>query len=784
MYQNTTAPQSAASQQNRSSYSRTEGESSSDASIPPARAGEDKFWVMPERTGISNGPFVDHVVQRMLDKGIKFRLMSEDQTSGWREPAYFGFSSGSAEAEIADHQPIGIRPSTAGTSDTSDLDGDAAVSHLRELLGADVVLLPCHRQVKGARFENWQETRIDAMSDPDYLRRLSDAGGIAVLVGEASCHLCSIDVDDDEDLETFLALNPKLSETLCSRGKRGGNLWVRVRSGYPPTTMIKTSDGKDWGEWRAKGNCTMIHGDHPDGMRYARSPEVPPIEVNFSDIHWPESLNLSFLPADVEGGEEAEGCAGESDAVVIEGFGQPYYYMKDKNGNRHISAINQGYWAALYAHEHTILYDPDEKYFFQYDHEDGLYKVISANQIMQLISSRMLEVSRDIGELAGLEKQRTDRVLSAVIAHLRGIAERRGAFTNRPRAIHLFNCMLVLIDGCVVQEAFSPKFFSRNRSPISYVPDSIPSRFIREFLQMAISKEDAVLLQKLAGQCLLGENLTQRLLIMDGSGGRGKSTASEILQGLVGRQNITQLRSAHLGERFELYRYLSRTLLVGVDVDSGFLSSKGAPVIKGLVGGDWFDAEQKNGIGSFPLQGKFNIVMTSNSRLRVKLQGDVGAWKRRLLIIRFAMPPPGKKIPCFGELLIKDEGPGILNWALDGLKMLLQDIEKTGDIQLAPDQEDIVDSLLAESDSLRFFLRDNVKPQKGGDLTVAEIMQSYAHYCPDHGWEPLAEGVITHQLPTLMLELFKTPRSHSCKREGRAARGYRGVVFIKPEVLP
>jgi hypothetical protein len=38
-------------------------------------------------------------------------------------------------------------------------------------------------------------------------------------------------------------------------------------------------------------------------------------------------------------------------------------------------------------------------------------------------------------------------------------------------------------------------------------------------------------------------------------------------------------------------------------------------VLKGLVGGDWFDAEQKGGTGSFQLQGTFNVMITSNARL-------------------------------------------------------------------------------------------------------------------------------------------------------------------------
>jgi len=37
--------------------------------------------------------------------------------------------------------------------------------------------------------------------------------------------------------------------------------------------------------------------------------------------------------------------------------------------------------------------------------------------------------------------------------------------------------------------------------------------------------------------------------------------------------NVTQLRTKHLAERFELFRYLKKTLLVGVDVEADFLST-------------------------------------------------------------------------------------------------------------------------------------------------------------------------------------------------------------------
>ena len=47
--------------------------------------------------------------------------------------------------------------------------------------------------------------------------------------------------------------------------------------------------------------------------------------------------------------------------------------------------------------------------------------------------------------------------------------------------------------------------------------------------------EDAVLLQKYAGLCLLGHNLIQRMLILDGESARGKTQLANVIQAVVGR---------------------------------------------------------------------------------------------------------------------------------------------------------------------------------------------------------------------------------------------------------
>ena len=452
-------------------------------------------------------------------------------------------------------------------------------------------------------------------------------------------------------------------------------------------------------------------------------------------------------------------------------YGEPYY--SDDNGNQR--RLNESFWAGLFASENIILWEPSERVFYAYNAETGIYVEQSVDAIKRRLSDRLLEASRQMN-CFWLEKQRTDARLNNVVAHLRGILERRGAFAQRQRRIHLANGVFSFDNGGELLD-FSPAFVSRNRSPISFDENAKCERFLDELVCPAVHPEDVVLIQKYGGLSLLGINLIQRMLILDGESARGKTQLANVIQAIVGRENVTQLRTKWLAERFETYRFLKKTLLIGVDVEPDFLSTKGAAVLKGLVGGDWFDAEQKLGTGSFPMQGNFCVIVTSNARLRIRLFGDVGAWRRRILIVRYEAPPPKKIIPDFGAVLVREEGPGILNFFIAGLDMVLRDIEQSagGDISLTERQRSIVDSLLAESDSLRFFLRDCVERAPGADVSVSELVEGYAAFCPDMGWKPLPITEVQHSLEGLMLELFQVAKSHSVKREGRSVRGFFGV---------
>ena len=71
---------------------------------------------------------------------------------------------------------------------------------------------------------------------------------------------------------------------------RGCNVWFRVIGESCPTTKIKTADGRNWGEFRGSGSQTIIYGKHPSGCDYRLLVEAPPVQIDISEIVWPNHV--------------------------------------------------------------------------------------------------------------------------------------------------------------------------------------------------------------------------------------------------------------------------------------------------------------------------------------------------------------------------------------------------------------------------------------------------------------------------------------------------------------
>lgn len=184
------------------------------------------------------------------------------------------------------------------------------ISDLRRLLGEPIVFIRCKKNGKEP-VGKWGHLTVADMT-PQHLASLKGFN-VGVSLGEASGGLCVIDIDEDNYVEPFLALNPSLANTFRTHGARGCGFWIRIKDNCPKYFELETPAGSAAIEFRSHRHYSVAWGTHPDTKQlYQWVVKKPAIEVEFESIRWPDDLRDSRRgnhspEGELFEGEKAEG---------------------------------------------------------------------------------------------------------------------------------------------------------------------------------------------------------------------------------------------------------------------------------------------------------------------------------------------------------------------------------------------------------------------------------------------------------------------------------------------
>jgi len=474
---------------------------------------------------------------------------------------------------------------------------------------------------------------------------------------------------------------------------------------------------------------------------------------------------------------------------LIRLHGEPAFYRSTDGKLSGITKLNAPFFSGLYASKNSVLWEPEEQRFYDYEESSGLWRVLAEAQLVarthgfMLAESRKKEITHGAPTL-NMEERLSLKFENEMVFRLKAVAELRDAFrrdadfSHGERLIHFANGVFVLRDGkpAGFRDGFDKRHYSRNRCPVNYDPKADCPRTVNEFLLPALYPEtahaDLDLLFAFLGFGLLGFNVLQKILILQGASQSGKSTFGKLAAALVGEENTAQLRTHLLHERFELGSFIGRTLLLGADVNPKFFLSPGAEVLKALTGGDLMQAELKQGNARPTFYGNFNVIVATNDELKIKMQGDRDAWERRLVLVPFRFHEPKQRIRGFERLLVREEGSGIVNRALDTALACLE----SGALPMTKAQKRRIDDMLDRSDPVQEFALDRIEKKEGESLTKRDIRETFKAYCKDRRWSVPSDREIGARLPEVLKELFGVEESNSVHDlSGHSVQGYRGI---------
>ena len=467
---------------------------------------------------------------------------------------------------------------------------------------------------------------------------------------------------------------------------------------------------------------------------------------------------------------------------LVELYGQP---VQEKSGTNselgRVLDVSEDFLAAtlgeLGCPEAPTVYVTEESRFWSYSPSEGIYLETNEATLMAKLSDLLLQCARvcsakfDTTALAF--KFRDCGNLRGVMARARGLLAVGSDFfqSDLTEFIPCANGMLRLKDRKLLK--FKPEYRRRNKLAVKYQRKATCPLFLECLMKPALEPSSLDLLQRAAGQFLMGVNMTQHIVLLTGTPGGGKGTFVRVINGIIGPTNVGTLRPDHLGDRFELGRLLGKSLLYGADVPANFLNCKGASVLKALTGGDPVTLEFKGSNERPQIVCRFNALMSCNSRLTVRLEGDAGAWRRRLIIIEYRQPAPAEIIADLSERILAKEASGVLNWLLEGLDKLRAD---NWQLRLDSEHQKLVDDLLNESQAALVFARECLEKSPDGCLTVADAHAAYVDFCLDKGWIAMPRKPFSTMIGDAVAGLYGlTVRNDIPDSDNKNQRGWKGL---------
>lgn len=478
---------------------------------------------------------------------------------------------------------------------------------------------------------------------------------------------------------------------------------------------------------------------------------------------------------------EPEPC-GEREALNgADRFGDPWTYTAKGDCN----GLNQRYWAQ--AMSDRVFFETLDSSFHRF--QAGLWQPVTRAQLRGMVDETVRGwFGHEDG--AGFEKILADRKLDGVVNAIESFSTRTRAFQSSPENV-------ILVGNGRLEKTpegwrFSgeegrPEDLKRTRYPANYDPTAKAPKVIAWLERMFSGRQDDVLAcQKMAGACLSGKNKYKRFLVIAGNQihedsenqDLGKGKFLRLLSKIAGEECTAALRTKFLEEKHETRRFVGKTLLVAGDVPSNFLMLPGASKLKELTGQDVVGVENKGNDGGSYILGYYSIAVASNFRLIIISGADAGAWRTRLVYLIADGKPfeEGEKDINFLENLWEEEGPGILNWALEGLRML----EADGDWLLSEAQKETLNDILDESASITKFVKDRLEPTKNGGMTTENLYAGYRNYCTERGWVGFSEHAFVRKIGDPIYAKFKVVGDNKIEiAPGVERRGYPGIRLIE-----
>ncbi|WP_108672468.1 DNA primase family protein [Peribacillus acanthi] len=379
---------------------------------------------------------------------------------------------------------------------------------------------------------------------------------------------------------------------------------------------------------------------------------------------------------------------------------------------------------ATYVLERLELVQTEEGKIYRYNGQ-GLYVPLNENILKSLCRKILNEAGRSLWK-----KNLETEYIAALKNEIPFVFE----FDGDPFKINfpngLFNIQTMRL------EPHSLKYYSINQLNYQYIPSEKCPRF-EKFLKEIFEgdMERVQLVQEMMGYLWLKEVKIQKAFIFIGKGSNGKSVLAKTLKNLLGDHNVSSVGLRKLQDRFGLQEFPGK--LVNISGENEFSGDFTTENFKLITSGDSLSVEKKN-LDSFTTTIYIKLIILLNKMMDCRDTTD--AFLRRLTIIPFNRKYVELKLgedPVAGvaymdpnlEKELERELPGIFNFAMEGLKRLLENSFKMTSSVIC---DEALEVYRRSQNPVISFIEDRVQFKEGSRVLRSTIYDNYKLWCKEN----------------------------------------------------
>lgn len=334
----------------------------------------------------------------------------------------------------------------------------------------------------------------------------------------------------------------------------------------------------------------------------------------------------------------------------------------------------------------------------------------------------------------------------------------------RKNEIPLRNGTIVIGDDGIFSFT-EEKYRSPYRLPVCFDPNQTLHPRFDEWRNGLIHEEDMAGFQEIFGYLLLPTTQCEKAFFLLGTGGEGKSIWGWLLGKLMGNA-FTPCKIPEIeNNRFTLATLENKLVAFDDDTDSNGLRT--TDTAKSLITNKSVMMGERKGMDKFEFSPFVRLCACGNFALSALYDTSDGFF-RRIYPIRVKNKSPDRFDITDFEQPMLNELPGILLWALQGLKRLIQNQYH---FSMSDRSKKLLEDIRDDANSIPLFAESELQFGDAFKVASCDLVRAYRNYCVRNGETPRGDKTL--------LQYFKDREDlygiHHARRVKGDSRGFIGM---------